>query len=65
MVEELKDLDIVMGCRNRNKNNFKKISLLIKITVQTFNYLAKFILNLPFTDTQAGIKSFKSYIMIN
>lgn len=65
IVKQLEHLDIVMGCRSQNRNNIKKISLLRKIAGQTFNYLARFILNLPFTDTQAGIKGFRNSIAKN
>ena len=60
IVEKLEYFDIVIGCRNLTSSHIKGLSLIRRIAGKTFNWLSRFILNLPFSDMQAGIKGFKN-----
>lgn len=64
LTDKLEDMDVVIGSRSQAKNN-QKVSLIRKIAGQIFNYLSRIILNLPFTDMQAGIKGFKKDVAKN
>ncbi len=64
LADKLEGMDIVIGSRSQDKNN-QKVSLIRKIAGQIFNYLSRTILNLPFTDMQAGIKGFKKDVAKN
>lgn len=64
LADKLENMDIVIGSRNQAKNN-QKVSLIRKIAGKSFNYLSRIILNLPFTDMQAGIKGFKKDVAKN
>ncbi len=59
LYKKLKECDMVMGCRPLIKENTKNLKFYRKILGRTFNYFAKLILKIEFTDTQAGIKGFK------
>ncbi|MBW4592571.1 MAG: glycosyltransferase [Brasilonema angustatum HA4187-MV1] len=61
MVAKLADFDIVIGCRNltpekNNGFNFRRI-----LAGRIFNLISRSLLNLNFTDMQAGIKGFDRY----
>jgi len=59
LTEELKKSDVVIGSRPLlREENIKNISLVRKIFGRSFNFFLKLILQLNFTDTQAGIKGF-------
>lgn len=59
LIEKLEKFDVVIGCRNLDKDNFRNLTLLRKISGQIFNYISRKILNLPYRDMQAGLKGFK------
>jgi len=58
-VQKLRFYDVVIGCRPIIRENIKKIKISRKIFGKSFNFLVKLMLNLNFTDTQAGIKGFR------
>ncbi|WP_315791246.1 glycosyltransferase [Fischerella sp. JS2] len=59
IVEKLEYFDMVIGSRSLVSQNIKVLSLSRKVAGKTFNYLSRYILDLPFKDMQAGIKGFK------
>ena len=58
LVENLKEFDVVIGCRNLERGNFRNLTLLRKISCKIFNFISEKILNLPYRDLQAGLKGF-------
>lgn len=59
LVEKLQYFGMVIGCRNlAAAKNLKGLNFTKKIAGKIFNKLSREILNLPFTDMQAGIKGF-------
>ncbi|MEG3896650.1 MULTISPECIES: glycosyltransferase [unclassified Microcoleus] len=59
LVKKLEKFDIVIGCRNLDRENFRNLTLLRKISGKIFNLISRAILNLPYKDMQAGLKGFK------
>ncbi len=59
LVEKLEKFDVVIGCRNLDRENFRNLTLLIKIAGKIFNLISRLILNLSYRDMQAGFKGFK------
>jgi dolichyl-phosphate beta-glucosyltransferase len=59
LVEKLEKFDVVIGCRNLDRENFRNLTLLRKIAGKIFNLISRLILNLPYRDMQAGLKGFK------
>lgn len=59
LVEKLEKFDVVIGCRNLDKQNFRNLTLIRKISGKIFNFISRKILNLPYRDMQAGLKGFK------
>lgn len=59
LVEKLEKFDIVIGCRNLDRENFRNLTLIRKISGKIFNYISRKILNLPYRDMQAGLKGFQ------
>ncbi|WP_445305581.1 glycosyltransferase [Microcoleus sp. herbarium2] len=57
-VEKLKEFDVVIGCRNLDRGNFRNLTFLRKISCKIFNFISGEILNLPYRDLQAGLKRF-------
>jgi dolichyl-phosphate beta-glucosyltransferase len=55
LVEKLKEFDVVIGCRNLARGNFRNLTLLRKISCKIFNFISGNILNLPYRDRQAGL----------
>ncbi len=55
------EADIVIGTRNKGNKNINR-PLMRKVASKGYNLLAKFLLNLPVTDTQCGIKAWNSKI---
>ena len=60
LVEKLEKFDVVIGCRNLDRHNFRNLTLIRKISGKTFNFISRKILNLPYRDMQAGLKGFKN-----
>ncbi len=58
LVEKLEKFDVVIGCRNLDRENFRNLTLIRKISGKIFNFISRKILNLPYRDMQAGIKGF-------
>jgi len=58
LVEKLKEFDVVIGCRNLERGNFRNLTLLIRISCKIFNFISGKILKLPYRDMQAGVKEF-------
>jgi dolichyl-phosphate beta-glucosyltransferase len=56
LMEALKNNDVAIGNRKMGENHPQKTQRFI--AGETFNRLARFLLNLDYTDTQAGIKGF-------
>jgi glycosyltransferase involved in cell wall biosynthesis len=59
LVEKLERFDVVIGCRNLDRENFRNLTLLRKISGKVFNLISRAILNLKYRDMQAGLKGFK------
>ncbi len=59
VIEKLEYCDVVIGCRSLAANHFQTSRIVRMIAGKTFNILSRYILDLPFTDMQAGIKGFK------
>lgn len=59
LLEKLEKFDLVIGCRNLDKNNFKNLTFIRKVLGKIFNIMSRKILNLKYTDMQAGIKGFR------
>ncbi|PSB51188.1 glycosyl transferase [filamentous cyanobacterium Phorm 6] len=59
LVEKLEKFDVVIGCRNLDRENFRNLTLLRKISGKIFNFISRKILNLAYRDMQAGLKGFK------
>jgi len=59
LVEKLEKFDVVIGCRNLDRENFRNLTLLRKISGKIFNLISRAILNLKYRDMQAGLKGFK------
>ncbi|MEG3845641.1 glycosyltransferase [Microcoleus sp. herbarium19] len=59
LVEKLEKFEVVIGCRNLDKENFRNLTLLRKISGKIFNLISRTILNLKYKDMQAGLKGFK------
>ena len=59
LVEKLEKFDVVIGCRNLDRENFRNLTLLRKISGKIFNLISRTILNLKYRDMQAGLKGFK------
>lgn len=58
LVEKLEKFDVVIGCRNLDRQNFRNLTLIRKISGKIFNFISRKILNLPYRDMQAGLKGF-------
>jgi glycosyltransferase involved in cell wall biosynthesis len=58
LVEKLEKFDVVIGCRNLDRENFRNLTLLRKIAGKIFNFISRVILNLKYKDMQAGLKGF-------
>ena len=59
LVEKLEKFDVVIGCRNLDRENFRNLTLIRKISGKIFNFISRKILNLPYKDMQAGLKGFQ------
>ena len=59
LVEKLEKFDVVIGCRNLDRENFRNLTLLRKTSGKIFNLISRTILNLKYKDMQAGLKGFK------
>jgi dolichyl-phosphate beta-glucosyltransferase len=57
--EGLRTSDVVIGSRRLSPSKGIRPSLRRRMLGETFNRLARIILNLPFRDTQAGLKGFR------
>ncbi len=61
IIEGLRTSDVVIGSRKLSSERKGRTSLRRHILGEGFNRLARLVLNLPFKDTQAGIKGFRLY----
>lgn len=63
MIHRLKTYDIVIGCRcftrRLTQGNSQGLQWSRKLAGKAFNLLCRWILNLPYRDTQAGLKGFR------
>jgi glycosyltransferase involved in cell wall biosynthesis len=59
LVAKLEKFDVVIGCRNLDRENFRNLTLLRKIAGKIFNFISRVLLNLKYKDMQAGLKGFK------
>jgi hypothetical protein len=62
LLDQLAFFDVVIGCRNLVDGGDKGLRLTRKVAGKVFNTLSQWILNLRFSDMQAGIKGFKSSV---
>jgi hypothetical protein len=62
LVEKLKGFDVVIGCINLERGNFRNLTLLRNLSCQLFNFISGKILNLPYRDMQAGLKEFNKIL---
>ena len=60
LVEALADADVAIGSRKLTEGSQDNISLRRRISGGGFNWLVRAILSLPYRDTQAGLKGFRS-----
>lgn len=65
VVAKLAEFDIVIGCRNLTPEKNNGFSALRILAGKIFNLISRNILNLKFTDMQAGIKGFNNYAAKN
>lgn len=61
IVAKLAKYDIVIGCRNLTPERSNGFSALRVLAGQIFNFISRNVLNLKFTDMQAGIKGFNKH----
>ncbi len=59
LVEKLRTCDVAIGNRSLAKGNQKDVKLTRKIAGKIFNVLSRKILNLHYSDMQAGLKGFR------
>jgi len=59
IVEKLRTSDVVIGSRKISPERKSRPSLRRHILGESFNRLARLMLNLPYRDTQAGLKGFR------
>ena len=59
LVEALQSCDMAAGCRNLVAGQQGNIHLSRRIMGWTFNRLVRVLLDLPYSDTQAGLKGFR------
>ena len=59
LAEALKAHDVVIGSRNLAKTSQRNISMIRRILGWGFNRLVRVILQIPYDDTQAGLKGFR------
>ncbi|NMG11228.1 glycosyltransferase [Brasilonema sp. UFV-L1] len=62
MVAKLADFDIVIGCRNLTRASHNGFKFNRVLAGRIFNLISRKILNLKFTDMQAGIKGFQKSV---
>lgn len=60
LLEKLKEADVVIGCRHLLLNEVEGLQPMRKLAGKVFNLLSQWILNLHFSDMQAGIKGFRT-----
>lgn len=59
LVEALQSCDMAAGCRNLVEGQQRNIQLSRRIMGWTFNRMVRVLLDLPYSDTQAGLKGFR------
>jgi dolichyl-phosphate beta-glucosyltransferase len=59
LIEKLQTCDVVIGSRNLARGNQKDVRFDRKIAGKVFNFLSRKILNLQYSDMQAGLKGFR------
>lgn len=59
LVDALNSFDMAAGCRSLVPGQQRNISIRRRVMGWTFNRLARLLLNLPYRDTQAGLKGFR------
>lgn len=59
LVDALKSCDMAAGCRSLVEGQERSIQLSRRIMGWMFNRLVRLLLNLPYRDTQAGLKGFR------
>ncbi|MER3434680.1 MAG: glycosyl transferase [Leptolyngbya sp. ERB_1_1] len=62
LVEKLQTYDVVIGNRSLARGNQKDVRLSRKIAGKIFNLLSRKILNLQYSDMQAGLKGFRKSV---
>ncbi|MEY3866230.1 MAG: hypothetical protein RLZZ338_121 [Cyanobacteriota bacterium] len=62
LISALEIYDMVIGCRNLDRANFRNLTLTRKILGKGFNWLTRKILNLRYKDMQAGLKGFRKEV---
>jgi glycosyltransferase involved in cell wall biosynthesis len=62
LISQLEIYDMVIGCRNLDRANFRNLTLTRKILGKSFNWLTRKILNLRYKDMQAGLKGFRKEV---
>ena len=62
IVEKLEEFDVVIGCRNMIPESVKNVNLSRRIAGEIFNLLSRKMLDLYFSDMQAGIKGFRKSV---
>lgn len=60
--EKLNENDIVIGWRAPFSENLKNTKAIRKLAGKTFNFISRTILQLTYTDMQAGIKGFRKQV---
>lgn len=62
IVAKLAEYDVVIGCRNLTSQRSNGFSFIRILAGRIFNIISRKVLNLKFTDMQAGIKGFKKSV---
>lgn len=60
LIAQLQGCDLAIGCRSLMRSNSSNLRLSRRIAGKVFNLLSQVLLNLRFSDMQAGLKGFRS-----
>lgn len=64
LADKLESFDVVIGCRNKISDNFKRVKPLRLLAGKLFNWMTQGILSLKFSDVQAGLKGFRRHVAL-
>lgn len=61
LIEKLQYSEVAIGCRSLTLGNHKDLKLSRKIAGKVYNFLSRKLLNLSYSDMQAGLKGFQKH----